>query len=258
MMRNRIVFITGTDTGVGKTVLATVLTSCLRNHGLRVAALKPICSGGREDARVLRRLLDGAMTLQEINPWNFRAPLAPLLAARRERKRVKAADVVAYVRKVRRNAEVVVVEGAGGLLSPLGEDFNARHLIVALRAVPLIVCPNRLGAVNQALLVMAALPARAAREAQVILMAQRQNNAASRANPDLLAEYLGVERVHLVPWLRASKTPDAALRNRPVRRAIEVVVQRIMHTSSTLVYPGPSIRAQSPTSAFESPRVSPR
>src|SRR5439155_18617983 len=93
MMRSRIVFITGTDTGVGKTVLTTVLTSCLRDHGLRVAALKPICSGGREDARVLRRLLDGAMTLQEINPWNFRAPLAPLLAARRERTHVKAADV---------------------------------------------------------------------------------------------------------------------------------------------------------------------
>src|SRR5205814_5379494 len=73
-MRSQIVFITGTDTGVGKTLVTGLLARCLREHGLTVAALKPICSGGRDDARVLHSSLAGAMTLDEINPWHFRAP----------------------------------------------------------------------------------------------------------------------------------------------------------------------------------------
>ena len=144
-MGSRILFITGTDTGVGKTVLTSLLTRHLRERGVAVAALKPICSGGRADARALHSSLDGALTIDEINPWHFRAPLAPLLAARREHRRVDLANVLAHVRSVQRRFDVVLVEGAGGLLSSLGEGFNARDLIIALRAVPIIVCPNRLG-----------------------------------------------------------------------------------------------------------------
>ena len=65
-------FVTGTDTGAGKTVLTALLTRFLRNRGLKVAALKPICSGGRNDARALRAALNGALSLDEINPWHFR------------------------------------------------------------------------------------------------------------------------------------------------------------------------------------------
>src|SRR5208282_3772315 len=93
----QVFFITGTDTGVGKTVLNTLLTQFLRERGVSAAALKPICSGGRDDARTLHAALNGALSLDEINPWHFRAPVAPLLAARRERKRVRLADVLAHV-----------------------------------------------------------------------------------------------------------------------------------------------------------------
>src|SRR5216117_143726 len=144
-MRSRILFITGTDTGVGKTVLTSLLARHLRERGAAVAALKPICSGGRADARALHSSLDGALTLDEINPWYFRDPLAPLLAARREHRRVDLANVLAHVRSVQRRFDVVLVEGAGGLLSPLGEDFNSRDLMIALRAIPIVVCSNRLG-----------------------------------------------------------------------------------------------------------------
>ena len=84
----RTIFITGTDTGAGKTVLTALLAQFLRERGVNAAALKPICSGGRDDARALRAAMDGALSLDEINPWHFRAPIAPLLAARRERKHV--------------------------------------------------------------------------------------------------------------------------------------------------------------------------
>jgi len=217
-MPNGTFFITGTDTGVGKTVLSALLARHLRNSGIDVAALKPVCSGGREDARALYRVLDGTLTLDEINPWYFRAPLAPVLAARRDRKCVKLAQVLAHVRSIRKRFELVLVEGAGGLLSPLGHDFNARDLIAALRATPIVVCPNRLGAVNQALLAMEALPRPAARCAQLVLMSTPRPDSASRTNARLLAEFLGAKRVHLFPRLAPSVRPERALASARVRR----------------------------------------
>jgi dethiobiotin synthetase len=200
-MGAKTLFITGTDTGVGKTILTSLLAGHLRGAGLRVAALKPLCSGGRADARALREATGRELALDTINPWHFRAALTPLLAARREGRRVLLADVLAWLRKVRRAYEVTLVEGAGGLLSPLGEDFNGRDLITALRTTPIVVCPNRLGAVSQALLVLAALPRRAAAHAPVVLVEQAQADPASRSNPALLAECIGAKRIHRLPWL---------------------------------------------------------
>src|SRR5450631_3532050 len=113
-------FITGTDTGVGKTVLTALLTRFLRESGVHAAALKPICSGGRTDARALHTAMAGALALDEINPWHFSAPVAPSLAARRENKIVKLPQVLAHIRAMQKRFDVLLVEGAGGLLSPLG------------------------------------------------------------------------------------------------------------------------------------------
>jgi len=219
----RILFITGTDTGVGKTVLTALLARHLRARGLPVAALKPISSGGRSDARALHRALDGELTLDEINPWHFRAALAPLVSARRERRVVRKAQVVAHVRRVATRFAVVLVEGAGGLLSPLGEKFDSRDLIAALRADPLVLAPNRLGAVNQVRLVLAALPAAAARRAQVVLMNLRHPDPASPGNAALLAAFVERGRIHVFPWLR----PEALDGSRPLHAAARRILERI-------------------------------
>ena len=204
-MSARIIFVTGTDTGTGKTFFAATLASLLRQRGVNVAALKPICSGGRDDARVLQRLAGAGLSLEEVNPWHFRAALAPLLAARRERKRVRLREVVVQIQQVARRFEIVIVEGAGGLLSPMGEDFDSRELLVALDAAPIIVCPNKLGAVNQVLLVLAALPKKFARRASVVLVSQRTPDRASRTNQSLLEEKLGKKQICLMPWLDQRK-----------------------------------------------------
>ena len=197
----RVIFVTGSDTGAGKTVVAALLTRRLRGQGYRVAALKPLCSGGREDAVALQVAAGRALSLDEVNPWHFRAPLAPALAARRERRRVLPAAVLAQVRRTQARFDAVIVEGAGGLLSPLGVGFDARNLIARLRATPVVVVPNRLGAINQALLVLAALPRAAARRAQVVLVTQSNPDASGRTNAALLVERIGHDRVHRLPWL---------------------------------------------------------
>ena len=204
-MASRILFITGTDTGVGKTVFAVLITRHLRERGWHIAALKPICSGGRDDARLLRNAAGRVLPLDEVNPWHFRAPLAPVLAARKEKKRVRLREVVAHIRPVAKQFDVVVVEGAGGLLSPLGEDFDSRDLIEALGATPIIVCPNKLGAVNQVRLTVSALPRAAARQAGIVLVNAARPDAASRTNVELLKEFVDGNRVRILPWLGGKK-----------------------------------------------------
>jgi dethiobiotin synthetase len=196
----QIYFITGTDTGVGKTVLTALLAEFLRRRGVRVAALKPVCSGGRADAQRLHRALAGALALDDINPWHFRAPIAPLLAAQKEQKVVKLAAVLSHIRAVGREFDVVLVEGAGGLLSPLGEKFDSRDLMSALGAKPLVVAANRLGVVNQILLTLEALPEPLKPAAKVVLMAPPKPDLATRLNLRLLNQ-LSVSEVCQVPWL---------------------------------------------------------
>jgi dethiobiotin synthetase len=222
-MKRTTFFITGTDTGVGKTVLTALLTRHLRERGVNAVALKPVCSGDRADARALHTASAGALTLDEINPWHFRAPMAPLLAARRERKRVALAGVLAHVRTMQNRFDVLLVEGAGGLLSPLGENFDSRDLIAALRATPMVVCPNRLGAVNQILLTLAALPRSASGRARVVLMSPSKPDASTSTNVTLLAEFLGAQRIFCLPRLGGRFDPEKVLKNSRVRRALRAL-----------------------------------
>ena len=219
-----IFFITGTDTGVGKTVLTALLARYLRKRGVNVAALKPVSSGDRHDTRALGAALGGALALDDINPWHFRAALAPALAAQREHKRVRLAEVLAYVRAVQRRFNVVLVEGAGGLLSPLGVSgrrnrpyFDSRDLILALRATPVVVCPNRLGAVNQALLTLAALPPGIRAGARVVLMSPRQSDAPTGSNAKLLADGFHPKRIFRLPWLGRNVEPERVVHLPSVR-----------------------------------------
>lgn len=194
-----IYFITGTDTGVGKTVLTALLVRHLRAAGVRAVAVKPLCSGGREDAEALRQAQGGLLTLDEINPWHFQAPLAPVLAARIEGRKVLKQELLSYLGAWAARCDVLLVEGAGGLLSPLGEGFDARDLIGSLSARAIVAAPNRLGTVNQVRLVLAALPFDSARTSRVALTSIAPPNRATRTNADLLAEYMAPSRIALVP-----------------------------------------------------------
>ncbi|HEY3761791.1 MAG TPA: dethiobiotin synthase [Verrucomicrobiae bacterium] len=201
MAMDRIYFITATDTGVGKTVLAGLLVKYLRQQDVSAAALKPVCSGGRDDARHLHSAMDGALSLDEINPWHFRAPIAPLLAARREKKAVRLPAVLARVRAMKKRFDVLVVEGAGGLLSPLGENFDSRDLIAGLRATPILVAPNKLGVVNHVLLTLEALPKNLHRRTKVVLMSPSKPDPSSSTNAKLLAGFFPAKRIFELLWL---------------------------------------------------------
>jgi dethiobiotin synthetase len=230
-MRSATFFITGTDTGVGKTVLTALLARGLKEKDFRVAALKPVGSGGRDDARLLHAALPDVLSLDEINPWHFRASIAPVLAARREHRCVEAAEVLAHIRILRKRFDVLLIEGAGGLLSPLGEDFNSRDLIADLDAVPVIVCPNRLGAVNQVLLTLATLPSPVRARARVVLMSPPKSDGSTRSNRDLLAEHFDGKRIFQLPWLGGRFALARAWENLRMRKAVTTLASSLQKFS---------------------------
>lgn len=242
----RTFFITGTDTGVGKTVLTALLARFLTDQGRKVAAFKPVCSGGRDDARALHAALEGALSLDEINPWHFRAAIAPSLAARREHQSISLAQVLGHIRARQNRFEVTLVEGAGGLLSPLGDgrggrrppeypatlterryqnNFDSRDLILALRAAPIIVAPNQLGVVNHLLLTLEALPKRCRAKAKIVLMTPAKPDSATASNARLLGESFPLDNVFTLPRLDTRQPPAGARRNPRIKRVLKALIQ---------------------------------
>jgi dethiobiotin synthetase len=124
----QILFVTGTDTDAGKTLLAASLLHHLRARGVAALGMKPFCSGGTADVDLLLALQGPGLTRAEANPFYFREPLAPLVAARRARRRIPLADVLAVIRQAAARCDVLLVEGSGGLLAPLGENSPKRLL----------------------------------------------------------------------------------------------------------------------------------
>jgi len=215
--------ITGTDTGVGKTLLTRLLAEFLIRREIKVAAFKPLCSGGRADARALHAALRGTLTLDEINPWHFRAALTPALAARREKKSVSLKQVLAHIRAQQIPFDVILVEGAGGLLSPLGVDFDSRDLLIALRATPLIVAPNRLGAVNHVLLTREALPPYLRNRAKIILMSPCKPDTATLTNAQVLASWIPKQNLLQLPWFGEAYEPAWATQTGLVIKTLQAL-----------------------------------
>ena len=155
------ILITGTDTNVGKTWVTCAIARALRARGRRVGVLKPVETGvtdAPEDAERLRLAAGDPAPLDDVCPYRFRAPLAPAVAAELEGVRVDLDRLVALIARRRTTVDILLIEGAGGLLVPI--VGQATFLDLARRAgLPLlIVAANRLGTVNHT-----ALTARVAR-----------------------------------------------------------------------------------------------
>ncbi len=209
--RSKILFVTGTDTSVGKTVLTAMLLAFLRSSGGRALAMKPFCSGSRGDARLLRTLQKECLTLQEVNPFYCDKPLAPAAAAGRGGPKVTLPSALRQIRLLALRCDFLLVEGAGGLLAPLGRNYTARDLIRRLDCKTLVVCPNRLGVINHLMLTAEALQSAGIEEFTVLMMGVRKPDLSARSNPRMLRQRLPENPVFCLPWLglRASTAAGA-------------------------------------------------
>lgn len=153
----KIVFVTGTDTDVGKTVVASLLVYQLVDEGVDVRPLKPFCSGGRGDVEALREAARRRWALDEINPYSFASPLTPAVAAKEEQREISLSECLGGIKAAARGCELLLVEGAGGLMSPLGKGYDSLRLIVELGAQPVLVATNRIGVINQVLMALSVM-----------------------------------------------------------------------------------------------------
>ncbi|HEY4717205.1 MAG TPA: dethiobiotin synthase [bacterium] len=159
MKRNGI-FITGTDTGVGKTFVACSLIRVLRDHRADIGVMKPVETGCRKRGRRLVpgdgvRLISAAGVLDPENlvvPYKFRTPLAPYAAAMIENRRINLSRIRKSFRCLSKLHEFLVVEGAGGLFVPLTRDYTFLDFIKETKLSVVIVAGNKLGVLNHIML----------------------------------------------------------------------------------------------------------
>jgi len=186
-------FVTGTDTGVGKTHTIVQILQRYRAAGLRAAGMKPICCGDRDDAtRLLAAGCEG-LTVDEINPVWLQTAAAPLVAARTEGYDVKPELLMDAFRLLQERVPTVFVEGVGGWLVPITADFKVSDLARSLGLPVLLVVQNRLGCLNHTFLTLEAIRATGLRCAAVVLNDfDGVRDLATTTNREILEELCGV------------------------------------------------------------------
>lgn len=187
------VFITGTDTGVGKTHTAVCLLRLLRARGLRCAGMKPICCGDRQDAELLLEASSGELSIDEVNPIWLKAPVAPLAATMIEGTPVEPERLLAGLANLRKRFDFVVVEGVGGWLVPISEFYFVSNLAADTGLPVVIVAKNRLGCLNHTLLTVRSVAGHGLACRGVALNSpDGATDAATETNSTILAKTAGV------------------------------------------------------------------
>jgi len=206
-------FITGTDTGVGKTHVTAALLAELRRRGLPAAGFKPIACGadGRNDARTYRKLMGNAVPLDIINPIYLRHPLAPSIAARLEGRRIDLRQIAAFYYVLASDFSPVLVEGAGGLLVPIKRNYFVADLARQLDLPVIIVARLGLGTLNHTLLTVRQAQAMKLKVAGVILNdTTGKRGLAERTNLIAIPKLTGVPLLGVMP--HGDRGKDSAVR----------------------------------------------
>jgi dethiobiotin synthetase len=218
-------FVTGTDTGVGKTEVAVALVVGARARGRDVGAMKPAQSGVEDgqptDADRLREAAGAGDPVELVCPYSLREPLAPGVAARLEGVEISLPHLLACAADLSRRHESIVVEGAGGLLVPLTGRETYADLAVALGMPVLVVARAGLGTVNHTALTCEALRARGLELAGVVL--NRASAATDPSEPHNAAEIERLTGARVIASL--AHQPDARLRSRTLAHRLARAVQ---------------------------------
>lgn len=209
-------FVTGTDTGVGKTLISCALLHAFAAQGKSAVGMKPVAAGCdddnlNEDVKKLRAASNISAGLGQINPYSLYQPIAPHIAALHAGVRINLEHILESYRELASQAEVVIVEGAGGFLIPLNDTEDSADLAGALGLPVILVVGMRLGCLNHALLTMRAIQGCGLECAGWVANVLDADMAALNENIQALqqridAPMLGVVQHHAPPEARAAAT----------------------------------------------------
>jgi dethiobiotin synthetase len=204
-------FVTATDTGIGKTVVAGAIAWVLREGGRRVGVMKPIATGCvrrireglvSEDAEFLAHCADTEHTLETVNPVRYAQALAPSVAATRARRKVNFAAIWRAYDRIRRSSDIVVIEGIGGWMVPIDDKTFVADLAFEFGLPVIVVARAGLGTINHTLLTVEAVRQRGLTVAGVVLNNYVADRAtlAEETNPETVAKYTGLPLPTVVPF----------------------------------------------------------
>jgi dethiobiotin synthetase len=214
------VFVAGTDTGVGKTRIVVGLIRALRAHGWRVLGMKPVASGTiafddaaiNEDVAAIKAASAASdSVVADINPYCFDWPVSPHIGAERVGIMIDTGRIVTSYGRLARDRDVVIVEGTGGWLTPIGPTATMADVAAALRLPVVLVVGLRLGCLNHALLSAQAIARGGSPLAGWIGSAIDADMPAQLENLEALRQRLPAPQLALLPYSRAAENDAAAL-----------------------------------------------
>jgi dethiobiotin synthase len=220
------IFITGTDTGAGKTLLTALLLQHALDRGLSARAVKPFSTGKRNDAKVLKLLMGNVMQLDEINPFHFKRPGAPYISARYEKGQVELSKVVSWLQQQRRKSDFLLVEGIGGVMVPLGEGYTVLDLLQQVRMRVMVAAVNRLGVINHVLLTVKALQAAGVEEVGCVMMEVGEKGFAVGTNVEVVREIISPVPVYWVPYMGCKALGESEIKKsvKKVQKTLEEIL----------------------------------
>ena len=200
-------FVTGTDTGVGKTLVAVALTRAFVARGIRTAVMKPVAAGvvqtpdgpRNDDALELLAQSNVSATYEDVNPWLLTTPASPHLAARHDGVTISHDRILAAHRRLAEQADLVIVEGAGGWLAPISSVATMADIAGKLAMPVILVVGLRLGCLNHALLTREAIRSCGLPFAGWIANKMTAEMPLANANIETLASRFGVAPLAIVP-----------------------------------------------------------
>jgi dethiobiotin synthetase len=208
------IFITGTDTGVGKTFVACGLAVLLRELGYKVGVMKPAETGCMErdgkliadDAVRLKEASGCEFPLEKICPYPFREPLAPSVAAERDGARIDIDQLMEVYGEISSAHDITIVEGAGGLMVPILPSYTYADLARVLRLPVLVVAANRLGVINHLLLTLEHASCKGLSVLGYLLnQIESQPSPAAETNREALVSLTGVPCAGEIPYCESSR-----------------------------------------------------
>ncbi len=203
-------FITSSGTNIGKTYVTSLLAQQLRVQGKTVAALKPIISGYDPDDKfsdtALLMAATDSINIDAISPFRFKAPLAPNMAAAREGETLPLDALTEFCHK-KRDADIVLVEGVGGVMVPLNEKDTTLDWMAALGWAVIVVVGSYLGAISHALSACEVLRARGIRVQAVIISESEDSDVDFHETCLTMQQFLGYA-AHIIPLPRADTQVD--------------------------------------------------
>jgi dethiobiotin synthetase len=215
-------FITGTDTGVGKTFFACGLAALLKEYGYRVGVMKPAetgCDKGEgklmpQDAAALKEASACELPLETICPYQFREPLAPSVAAEREGVRIDIDRLIDIYGEISAAHDVTIVEGAGGLLVPVLPSYTYADFAKVLKLPLIVIAANKLGMINHLLLTLEHANCKGLSVLGYVLnQIENQPSLAAETNREALVSLTGVPCVGELPYIKDSQSQKAPLLN---------------------------------------------